>query len=110
MLDEDEDEDGDWSGSYHPSVIEQTHDVDTSQGSFGDESYRYNDISGGGPFTAWLPTKEVFLSTKADPANDSVNYSMEELHFQTLQINYEAVSSTCSRFWLNSYKWRIFDL
>ncbi|KAM5146344.1 endosome-associated-trafficking regulator 1 [Mantella aurantiaca] len=91
LLDDDEDEDGDWSGSYHPSVIEQTHDVDTSQGSLCDESYRYSDISGGGgPFTSWLPAKEV-PPTKADPAEDTVNYSMEEFRFQTLQINYEAL-------------------
>ncbi|PIO33910.1 hypothetical protein AB205_0045860 [Aquarana catesbeiana] len=45
LLDDDDDEDGDWSGSYHPSVIEQTHDIDTSQGSFCDESYQYCGIS-----------------------------------------------------------------
>ncbi|XP_018427701.1 PREDICTED: serologically defined colon cancer antigen 3 [Nanorana parkeri] len=91
LLDEDEDEDGDWSGSYHPSVIEQTHDVDTSQGSFCEESYRYSDVSCGDPYTTWLPARVVSPSAEADPNNDTVNYSMEELHFRTLQINYEAL-------------------
>lgn len=87
----DDDEDGDWSGSYHPSVIEQTHDIETSQGSFCEDSYRYSDISGGDPFATWLPARVDSPPAKADPNNETVNYSMEELHFQTLQINYEAL-------------------
>ncbi|XP_073455728.1 endosome-associated-trafficking regulator 1 [Aquarana catesbeiana] len=97
LLDDDDDEDGDWSGSYHPSVIEQTHDIDTSQGSFCDESYQYCGISSGDPFTAWLPARAVSPSAKADPTNDTVNYSMEDLQFQTLQINYEALQQENNR-------------
>ncbi|XP_072288001.1 endosome-associated-trafficking regulator 1 isoform X2 [Pyxicephalus adspersus] len=90
LLDDDEDEDRDLSGSYHPSVIEQTHEINTSQGCFCDESYQYSDISAGDPFTTWLPDREISPSI-SHPTNVTVNYSMKELHFRTLQINYEAL-------------------
>ncbi|XP_068105222.1 endosome-associated-trafficking regulator 1 [Hyperolius riggenbachi] len=91
LLDDEEEEDEDWSGSYHPSVIEQTHNADTSQGSLYDESYRYSDISGCDPFSSWLPAGGTSPSTKPQTPNGAVNDSAEDLRFQALQLSYQAL-------------------
>lgn len=61
---EDDEEEEDWSGSYHPSVVEQTLNVSTSPDSIYNESYAYSDISGADQFTTWR------LHGGASPAAD----------------------------------------
>ncbi|XP_073397161.1 endosome-associated-trafficking regulator 1 [Dendrobates tinctorius] len=51
LLEDDDEED--WSGSYHPSVVEQTLNVSTSPDSIYNKSSVYSDISGGDQFTPW---------------------------------------------------------
>ncbi|KAM4018912.1 endosome-associated-trafficking regulator 1 [Anomaloglossus baeobatrachus] len=70
---EDEDDEEDWSGSYHPSVVEQTLNVSASPDSSYNESYVYSDISGGDQFTMWcLPGRT------SPPADDDDGYTHPE--------------------------------
>ncbi|KAE8582367.1 hypothetical protein XENTR_v10020095 [Xenopus tropicalis] len=90
-----EDEDDDWSGSYHPSVIENTHGpkVPSPAGTDGDESYGYgaSDMSGDGLITGWqqavLPSPPAGLHGKTQHRPDSTSDSEEGLRL--LQINCE---------------------
>ncbi|KAM3910988.1 endosome-associated-trafficking regulator 1 [Leptodactylus fuscus] len=51
--DDDDEEEEDWSGSYQPSVVEQSLNVSTSPDVVYNESYAYSDISGVDQFTTW---------------------------------------------------------
>ncbi|XP_075691266.1 endosome-associated-trafficking regulator 1 [Rhinoderma darwinii] len=95
LLDDDDDEEEDWSGSYHPSVVEQSLNVSTSPDSIYNESYAYSDISAVDQFTTWrLPggappaadgytNPELPITTTKNPA--------EGVLFQNKRLSYEEV-------------------
>ncbi|KAM8933507.1 endosome-associated-trafficking regulator 1 isoform 2-T2 [Pelodytes ibericus] len=94
---EDEEEEEDWQGSYHPSVVEHTHDAY-------EESYDYSasDLSGGEPFNAWnfavhASPSSAGYPTKAEPLLVTPSDSADNLQLQTLQINYEEVQDENGR-------------
>ncbi|KAM9324240.1 endosome-associated-trafficking regulator 1 [Gastrophryne carolinensis] len=87
--DDNEEEEEDWSGSYQPSVIEQSLNVNMSQGSVCDDSYQYSNIYAGGPFTTWLPNGGSSPLAPAHSLDNTVNSSLGDLHFHTLQIHNE---------------------
>ncbi|XP_053329465.1 endosome-associated-trafficking regulator 1 [Spea bombifrons] len=96
--DEEEEEEEDWSTSYHPSVIEHTHNPKPYSLPFAgyDESYNYSDVSAGEPFNAQRLHGRVSPSSEGCPSQiepllDSTSNSVDDLRFQTLQINYEEV-------------------
>ncbi|OCT67031.1 endosome-associated-trafficking regulator 1 isoform X2 [Xenopus laevis] len=91
-----EDEDDDWSGSYHPSVIEHTHNTQVPSlpgTAAGDESYGYtaSDLSDDGLITGWqqpvLTSPPGILYNKTQNHPDSTCHSEEGLRL--LQINQE---------------------
>ncbi|KAM4695955.1 endosome-associated-trafficking regulator 1 [Rhinophrynus dorsalis] len=93
-----DDEEEDWSGSYHPSVIEHNHNARAapSLGCAYDESYGYSasDLSGEESFTTWHPAGRTSPGSsgsckKSVPHPSGSNNSVEDLRFHTLQINYE---------------------
>ncbi|XP_063791888.1 endosome-associated-trafficking regulator 1 [Pseudophryne corroboree] len=81
-----DDNDEDWSGSYHPSAVEQTHND-----SIYNESYGYSDISAGDHFTPWRLLGGVSPSTARDCTTTTLRNSAEDVRFQTLQVRYDEV-------------------
>lgn len=99
LLEEDDEEEEDWSGSYHPSVVEQTLNVSTSPGSIYNESYAYSDISGGEQFTTWrLPggaspaadgytNPEPPVTTARNPADGALLQKKRIIYEEVLEEN-----------------------
>ncbi|KAG9471058.1 hypothetical protein GDO78_015985 [Eleutherodactylus coqui] len=95
LLDDDDEEEEDWSGSYHPSVVEQTHDVSASPDSLYNESYAYGDVSGVNQFTAWRlsggdsPAADGYTNPES-PITIAKNHA-DGLLFQNMQMSYEEI-------------------
>ncbi|XP_073496267.1 endosome-associated-trafficking regulator 1 [Phyllobates terribilis] len=95
--DEEEEEEEDWSGSYHPSVVEQTLNVSTSPDSIYNESYVYGDISGGDQFTTWrLPGRTPSPATVDDHTNPeppllTAKTPSDGAPLQNVRMSYEEV-------------------
>lgn len=92
LLEDDEEED--WSGSYHPSVVEQTLNVSTSPGSIYNESYAYSDISGADQFTTWrLPggaspaADEPPVTAARNPADSALLQNKRIIYEEVLEEN-----------------------
>ncbi|KAM4662664.1 endosome-associated-trafficking regulator 1 [Discoglossus pictus] len=95
LLDEDEEN---WCGSYHPSVIERTHDASNST-SPSEESdifdYSASDMSTLGPYQPWhftainacVSSSSPGSQIKADPHPVPTKDCSEDLHFHALKIN-----------------------
>ncbi|XP_069799287.1 endosome-associated-trafficking regulator 1 [Dendropsophus ebraccatus] len=92
LEEEEEDEEEDWSGSYHPSVVEQTHNVSTSPESIYNESYVYSDISGD-QFTTWRlpegtsPAADGY--SNPEPLIPAVKPLADSVHLHPKQMSYE---------------------
>ncbi|XP_040260758.1 endosome-associated-trafficking regulator 1 [Bufo bufo] len=88
---EEEEEEEDWSGSYHPSVVEQTLHVGTSPDSIYNESSAYSDISGDDQFPIWRlpggPPPAADGYTNPEPAKNPADTAL----FQSKQMSYEEV-------------------
>ncbi|KAG8554837.1 hypothetical protein GDO81_003914 [Engystomops pustulosus] len=95
LLEDEEEEEEDWSGSYHPSVVEQTLNVSTSSDSIDNESYAYSDISGVNQFTTWRipggssPTADGY--SNPEPPITTRKIPADGVLFQDKQRSYEEV-------------------
>lgn len=90
LEDDEEEEEEDWSGSYHPSVVEQTLNVSTSPGSIYNESYAYTDISGADQFTMWRLPGGASPAADEPPVTAARNPADSAL-LQNKRISYEEV-------------------
>ncbi|XP_077140529.1 endosome-associated-trafficking regulator 1 [Ranitomeya variabilis] len=93
--DDDDEEEEDWSGSYHPSVVEQTLNVSTSPDSIYNESSVYSNISGGDQFTTWRLTGHTPSPAAVDdhtsPELPLPKNPADGAPFQNKQMSYEEV-------------------
>ncbi|XP_075435007.1 endosome-associated-trafficking regulator 1 isoform X2 [Ascaphus truei] len=95
-------EDEDWSGSYHPSVIERTHSArapSSPLSNVSDVTYVYSDceLSGVEKFATWhstdsngqRPSPLAESRPGAETGPVATSDSIEDLHFNTLQMHCE---------------------
>nr|XP_033816223.1 endosome-associated-trafficking regulator 1 isoform X2 [Geotrypetes seraphini] len=100
ILDDDE-EDGDWSGTYHPSVIEESQGIRTASPSTYDSfSLNPSELSGVKSFVTWqLNDSDGLKLHSADQDFVTVRSPAEHVDFYSLQKDYENVKEENSHLW-----------
>ncbi|XP_063506139.1 endosome-associated-trafficking regulator 1 isoform X7 [Pongo pygmaeus] len=102
LLDEEEDEDTQWSGAYLPSAIEQTHPERVPAGTLPCSTYLSffstpSELAGPESLPSWALSDTDSRVSPASPAGSpSADFaahgeSLGDRHLRTLQISYEAV-------------------
>ncbi|XP_009243308.4 endosome-associated-trafficking regulator 1 isoform X5 [Pongo abelii] len=108
LLDEEEDEDTQWSGAYLPSAIEQTHPERVPAGTLPCSTYLSffstpSELAGRESLPSWALSDTDSRVSPASPAGSpSADFaahgeSLGDRHLRTLQISYEALKDENSK-------------
>ncbi|XP_054356652.1 endosome-associated-trafficking regulator 1 isoform X3 [Pongo pygmaeus] len=108
LLDEEEDEDTQWSGAYLPSAIEQTHPERVPAGTLPCSTYLSffstpSELAGPESLPSWALSDTDSRVSPASPAGSpSADFaahgeSLGDRHLRTLQISYEALKDENSK-------------
>ncbi|XP_077004941.1 endosome-associated-trafficking regulator 1 isoform X4 [Tamandua tetradactyla] len=108
LLDEDEDEDDGWNGTYLPSAMEQTHSLRVAASASPCSTYvsffsNPSELAGPESFPAWTLSDTDSRASPGSPAGSPTTEftthgeSVGDRHLRTLQISYEALKDENSK-------------
>ncbi|XP_016042911.1 endosome-associated-trafficking regulator 1 isoform X2 [Erinaceus europaeus] len=105
LLDEEEDEDDGWTGTYLPASVEQTHTPRVPTGTSPCSTYASffsnpSELVGSDPLPSWtLNDSNSRISPVESPGTDfaALGESLGDRHLRTLQISYEALKEENSK-------------